>query len=86
MARVHETTTKGWLNLVSKFRIFCCFVKCHEVRDTHAPILFGLVAADLWLCVCIFVPAVELGHISISCDFLHFDMVLHRGVLSGQWD
>jgi hypothetical protein len=29
---------------------------------------FGLVAADLWLCVCI-VSAAELGHISISCAF-----------------
>lgn len=29
---------------------------------------FGLVAADLWLGVCI-VSAAELGHISISCAF-----------------
>lgn len=66
MVPAHETTTKGRLDLVLKFRIFCWFVKCHEVRDTHAPIFFGLVAADSWLCVCIFVSAVELGPISIS--------------------
>lgn len=38
---------------------------------------FGLVAADLWLCFCIFVSAVELVHIFVSCAFLHSVVLLH---------
>lgn len=81
LSHAHGTATKWWLNLDLKFRIFCWFEKCHEVRDTHAPIFL-----DSWQLIfgCVFVSSYQRWSWAIfllAASFLHSDNVLHRGVL-----